>query len=158
MAKTTALTGASGEHYIAAYLSALELVVALPRGGVPSCDMLVTTKLAGKSVSIQVKTATSPLNEPKKDKHYYAWSTSANSVDSVHANHWFAFVNLNKWPEADTSPEIFFIPSGVVAIEVKKELEKGAKWLFYCIECDDAEQYRGMNGVNMLLRELNRQV
>lgn len=56
------ITGASGEFFVAAYLSALNLVVALPRGGVPSSDLLVTTERGEKTISLQVKTAKSSFN------------------------------------------------------------------------------------------------
>jgi hypothetical protein len=149
MSKTTAITGACGEHYVAAYLSALDFVVALPRGGVPSCDLLVTTESAGKSISIQVKTATSPLNK-LRGEHYYAWPTSAKAMNLVSNSHWYAFVNLNNWPENDTHPEVFFIPSNIVAAEIKKAYENEDKWLFFCINCSDAEQYKGKKGISII--------
>jgi len=150
----TSIIGACGEHFVAAYLSGLDFIVALPRGGVPSCDLLVTTDLIKKSASIQVKTGRNPLNKPKNDAPYYAWDTSEKAIRLVDESYWYAFVNLNEWPEKDTKPEIFLIPSNIVATTVKNEHEKGAKRLFFWIYCSEAEQYKGINGVNRLRKIL----
>jgi len=53
---STAIKGAIGEFYVASFLSAMGLVVALPRGGVPSSDLIVTTQEGRRSISLQVKT------------------------------------------------------------------------------------------------------
>ena len=63
---STAIKGAIGEFYVASFLSAMGLVVALPRGGVPSSDLLVTTFEGNKTLSLQVKTSLSPINKSKK--------------------------------------------------------------------------------------------
>ena len=63
---STPIKGAIGEFYVASFLSALNHVVALPRGGVPSSDLLVTTPEGDKTISLQVKTALSPYNRSKK--------------------------------------------------------------------------------------------
>jgi hypothetical protein len=39
----SAIVGASGEHYVAGYLSGLSLIVAMPRAGIPGCDLLISS-------------------------------------------------------------------------------------------------------------------
>jgi hypothetical protein len=87
---STAIKGAAGEFYVAAYLSALNLVVALPRGGVPSSDLLVTTPTGGKTISLQIKTATKPENKHGKYGDYLTWIVSAKS--RAIGSHWYIFV------------------------------------------------------------------
>lgn len=50
--RATAIIGACGEHYIAAYLSGFDLIVAMPRGGIPGCDLLVTRESKGRAIRL----------------------------------------------------------------------------------------------------------
>ena len=55
MAKaSTAILAACGEHYVAAYLSRFQLIVALPRAGVPGVDLLVASQKGGRAIRVQV--------------------------------------------------------------------------------------------------------
>jgi hypothetical protein len=95
----TAITGAAGEFYVASYLSALGFVVALPRGGVPSSDLLVTTPEGNNTISLQVKTATKPDNPHGKYGKYLTWGVSSKSKNDTGNSHWYAFVALYDWPQ-----------------------------------------------------------
>ncbi len=64
-----AILAACGEHYVAAYLSRFQLIVALPRAGVPGCDLLVTNKKRGHAIRIQVKTS---ARSPRKQRRWMA--------------------------------------------------------------------------------------
>jgi hypothetical protein len=76
MKKTsTAIIGACGEHFVAAYLSGFQLTVAMPRGGIPGFDLLVTKEKSGHAIRIQVKTGTQSTRKTKKDGEIYLWST-----------------------------------------------------------------------------------
>lgn len=55
---TTTLVGASGEHYVAAYLSGFQLIVAMPRAGIPGSDLFVSKEKGGHVLRVQVKTGT----------------------------------------------------------------------------------------------------
>lgn len=54
----TSITGAAGEHFVAARLAAMGYVVALTRGGSPTADILVSTQSSDRTIALQVKTAT----------------------------------------------------------------------------------------------------
>ncbi len=158
MKNATAITGATGEYYVAAYLSALGLVVALPRGGVPLFDLLVADTETGKSISLQIKTAKNPLNPSKKHGDYYAWDVSKKvlEVSDVTHTHWYAFVSLNDWTNCDKKPDIFFVSVLDVAENVKKEENNkpNATRLFYCPLFTDAEHFKGNKGVEKMLKVL----
>ncbi len=53
----TLIVGTAGEHYVAFRLAQLGWVVALPRGGSPAVDLLVSNMTGSRTVTIQVKTA-----------------------------------------------------------------------------------------------------
>lgn len=129
---SSAIKGAAGEFYVAAYLSALNLVVALPRGGVPSSDLLVTTPSGGKTISLQIKTATKPENSHTKYGDYLTWAVSAKSRAINCESHWYVFVDLKKWPSSQDHPELYFVPSCDVAESLKTEWNKSdATMLFF---------------------------
>jgi hypothetical protein len=144
------ITGASGEFFVASYLSALNLVVALPRGGVPSSDLLITNERGEKTISLQVKSARKPFNKSIKYGDYLAWPASSKEI-TVSDKHWYALVDLKNWPEDDKIPEVFFMPSE----KFKSGIEKG-KWSFFCLSLSEANQYKGQEGHNNLLMELQK--
>ncbi len=155
MKTSTAVKGACGEFYVASYLSALGLIVALPRGGVPSSDLLVTTPDGGKTISLQIKTATSPYNPSKKHGNYYAWSCSEKSLSVKSPTHWYAFVDLKGWTNGGENPEIYFVPSGTVAVELQKEKEEyPSTRLFFCIDEDQIQNFKMKQGSDLLLESL----
>ena len=142
---STAITGAAGEFYVASYLSALGLVVALPRGGVPSSDLLVTTPEGNNTISLQVKTATKPDNSHGKYGKYLTWSVSSKSKDDTGNSHWYAFVALYDWPQSGKPPEIYFVPSKDVVDLLKTDWNKeDGTMLFFPIFLEinsEAEKY-----------------
>jgi hypothetical protein len=149
----TTITAACGEYFVAAYLSGYELIVALPRAGVPGCDMLVTKTKGGFALRFQVKTGTSPRNKSRKWGEMYRWSTSCTVHQHPHL--WYAYVALNGWPRQKPSdgqiaiPEVFFVPSSVVAKVMADEAE--ASWSYFWLNVDKAEQYRGGEGMKSVL-------
>ena len=46
--RPSVIIGACGEHYLASYLSGFGLIVAMPRAGIPGCDLLVATSKGGR--------------------------------------------------------------------------------------------------------------
>ena len=147
MAKNTILTGATGEFYVASYLSALGLVVGLPRAGVPATDLFVTTPRGGKAIAIQVKTGTTTL---KKVKNKYIWRMDKSKVpkDSFL---WYAFVYLpSEWPEDENkTPEVFFVPSKYVASVL-------ANTVNFWMKKPEAEKYKGSDGAEILKKEIEQ--
>lgn len=155
MKTSTAIKGACGEFYVASYLSALDLIVALPRGGVPSSDLLVTTPTAEKTISLQVKTATAPYNSSKKHGNYYAWSCSEKSLSVKSPTHWYAFVDLKGWTDGGENPEIYFVPSLIVAVELLKEKEEyPSPRLFFCMNVDVIQNFKMKQGSDLLREAL----
>jgi hypothetical protein len=151
----TAVIGACGEHYVASYLSRLGLIVALPRAGVPGCDLLVTHQSGGKSIRLQVKTGT---DLPRKDKSVgliLLWRTSFKVIDANLDNLWFAYVWLKEdWPKNEgTCPEVFFIPACDVAATLSQCRDDGeGEW--YWITVDGSKRYKGLNGFNLMSKSL----
>ncbi len=141
-----ATIGACGEHYIAAYLSRKELIVALPRAGVPGTDLFVAAESGGHPLRIQVKTGTQSTRKDKIEGPIYLWSANAAIAELVDDRMWFAFVWLKKWP--DELPEVFFVPLSVVAKCMKGE--KDASWAYFWMRVTDADQYKGDIGFKKL--------
>lgn len=165
---SSAIKGATGEFYVAAYLSAQNLVVALPRGGVPSSDLLVTTPNGDKTISLQIKTATQPKNSHGKYGHYLTWAVSAKSrTINCHA-HWYVFVDLLDWPRGKDNPEVYFVPSCDVAESLKTDwnkaeetrlffplfIEVNAETERYATAGKTASFYKGIEGFRLLKEQL----
>ena len=152
---STPIKGAIGEFYVASFLSAIGLVVALPRGGVPSSDLLVTTSEGHKTLSLQIKTSLSPINESKKYGDYWSWEVTKDARNDKGESHWYVFVNAWNWPDYKESPDIYFVPSKVVADIVKDWNEENASQLFFRImEKEERELYIGIQGFKKMERQL----
>ena len=153
--RSTAIVGACGEHYVAGYLSGFDLIVAMPRGGIPGCDLLVTKESKGQAVRLQVKTGTQATRNTKADGKIYLWSTSYKVIEQNNTHLWYAYVWLNGWPKSENSPEVFFVRSSVVIKCMKKCRANKESWPYFWMRADDAQQYRGSSGLKLLLDELN---
>jgi len=152
---STAIKGAIGEFYVASFLSAMGLVVALPRGGVPSSDLLVTTFEGNKTLSLQVKTSLSPINKSKKYGDYWSWDVSKDARNDKGESHWYIFANAYNWPNSGQAPDIYFVPSKVVAEIVKEWNEENASRLFFRImEKEERELYIGIQGFKKMQLQL----
>lgn len=153
----SSIIGAAGEHYVAAMLSCNGLVVALPRGGVPSTDLIVTRDVGGKAVSIQVKTGTASYENRKRkpEESYYHWDTGLKALDLANDSYWYAYVFLNGWPsEQGDLPKVFFVPSRVVAKCIRKQQREGQKRLFFWMYKHEAESYRDLIGCQKIIEHL----
>jgi hypothetical protein len=157
---TSSIIGAAGEHYVAAMLSCCGLVVAMPRGGVPSTDLIVTRHVGGRAISIQVKTGTHSYENRKRkpEESYYHWDTGFKALDLSSDSHWYAYVFLNGWPsEQGALPQVFFVPSRVVAACLRKQREEGQKKrMFFWMYEGEAEGYRDLKGYQKLIEHLQR--
>ena len=114
----TAILGACGEHYVASYLSGMGLVVALTRAGVPATDLIVTSETGGRSLSLQVKTGqiynhVTYKRNPKEN--YWVWRVGKMALNVSAETHWYAFVSVEGWPHKARAPDVFFVPSKLVA-------------------------------------------
>ena len=106
---TTALVGASGEHYVAAYLSGFQLIVAMPRAGIPGSDLFVSQEKGGHALRVQVKTGTQATRKTKEEGDIYLWATSYASIERDDKYLWYAYVYLNGWPNGQKLPEVIFV-------------------------------------------------
>ena len=154
--RATTIVGACGEHYVAAYLSGFELIVALPRAGVPGCDMLVTNQDGGHAIRIQVKTGTQSKRKKRVGRDIYLWATSFAAMKKNDKHLWYAYVWLNGWPQGEQAPEIFFVPSDIVARVITECHDAKESWPFFWLHVDEAQNYKGQAGLKGLLDSLNR--
>lgn len=160
MAKSdTARIGACGEFYVASYLTGCRMLVALPRAGVPGTDMFVAKAHRGTPLRVQVKTATRATKRDKEVGDIYLWSTPCSVIELNDDNLWYAYVWLNGWPDGAEVPEVFLVPSAFVVERMKAvrlEIEKRPKtWPFFWMRFDEAEQFRGKQGIHLLAEALN---
>ncbi len=119
--RSTALTAAAGEHYVAYRLSQLGYAVALTRGGAPVIDLMVANR-KGEAVSVQVKTSSDAHWTFKRDptKNYWNWDVGEKAKHSDGESLFYAFVDL-KGSVPGTSPDVFVVPAKDVATQVKAE-------------------------------------
>jgi hypothetical protein len=141
--------GACGEHYVASYLSGMGLVVGITNTGAPATDLIVTSESGAKSVSIQVKTGgihSHITRKRKPENNAWCWRTS-KAKRPTSDSHWYAFVFVGDWPSDGGAPEVFFVPSKVVAQKARDpEIVEGWFWISEA----EAEQYRGRLGYRRL--------
>jgi hypothetical protein len=143
----TSIKGAIGEFYVASFLSAMGLVVALPRSGVPSSDLLVTTFEGHKTLSLQVKTSLWPMTKSNKWENYWSWHVSNKARECCGDNFWYVFVNAYNWPDSGNQPDIYFVPSKIVAETVADWNDPGSSTQFFRIkQKGDREQFLGVEG------------
>lgn len=152
--RPSVVIGASGEHYIAGYLSGLGLIVAMPRAGIPGCDLLVATSKSGQALRLQIKTGTQSTKTTKEEGKIYLWSTSYGAIDRDDENLWYAYVWLNGWPQAEQLPEVFFVPSKIVVKCMKECRRNKEKWPYFWLYAKNAKAFQGQAGLKRLLKAL----
>ena len=155
MKGATTLVGALGEHYVAAYLSGHDLVVAIPRAGVPGADLFVSKERGGNALRLQVKTGTQATRKDREVGDIYLWATSYKVIPRNDRNLWYAYVWLKGWPHTDASPEIFFVPGKRVKSCIKQCLVDKDTWPYFWLRVKEAEKYKGQQGLRLLLAALN---
>lgn len=153
----TSLVGACGEHYVAACLSGHGFVVAMPRAGVPGCDMFVGQEKGGKAVRIQVKTGTKATKVTREEGKIYLWSTSYSALNRNTDDLWYAFVWLNDWPHIEHQPEVFFVPAKRVLSYLRSALKIKDKWPYFWMKAKEAEKFRGEAGIKLMLKSLKNE-
>jgi hypothetical protein len=67
----------------------------------------------------------------KKYDDYWSWDVSKKARENRSKFHWYTFVNAYNWPSSKSSPDIFFVPSEVVADIVTDWNEQNALRLFF---------------------------
>jgi hypothetical protein len=123
-----ALTGCAGEHFVAYRLSAMGYLVALPRAGVPSVDLMVGTTDARNAVTIQVKTKNGAFSRAtKKELACWYWQIGAKARESRGKSAFYAFVDLKSGEPSPSIPDVFIVPADFVAEMMSNPCPKGVK-------------------------------
>lgn len=111
------LTGTAGEHYVAFRLSKMGYVVALPRGGSPAVDLLVSNTEGTKTAAIQVKTTHWAMRErgrgAARKPHHLEFALGHNAANNDGGRLVYVFVDL-KGSDARAVPDAYVIPSSEV--------------------------------------------
>jgi hypothetical protein len=127
--RPTTLTAAAGEHYVAYQLSRQNRIVALPRAGVPSIDILVSALTGTKTVGLQVKTSSWAWREYKKDptKNHWEFDVGAKAVGKKDPRLIYVFVSLSE-PDKE-SPRVFIVPSDYVCDKLGGGYKRNMVWV-----------------------------
>lgn len=136
----TAVTGVCGEHFVAAKLSGMGYVVALPRGGSPAVDLLVSSVDGKKSIAVQVKTAKAAWKNTK-DKEHWEWAISAKAEGNISDTLFYAFVDLKGWPKPGSLPDVFIAPSATISEAAKYARENNWSRFFWWLSANEGEKY-----------------
>src|ERR1035437_7508787 len=120
--KANAVTGSAGVHFVAYRLSAMGYIVALTREGAPAIDLMVYSPKSGRSVSIQVKTASNASQKPDKKKRkddLLYWQLSKKALELKGKSVFYAFVDMKgcaaDQPRPLEMPDVFIVPAEWVA-------------------------------------------
>ena len=145
MKKNTRLTGTAGEHYVAYKLTLLDIIVAMPREGSPTVDILASNLNGSKVLAIQVKTtewATRDRGRGKNRKaHHLEFPLGYKSGKLNSDNLIFAFVDLNWRDWHEKQPDIYFIPSECV-FEFCKPWIDNSKMVRFHIALDEINKFK----------------
>ena len=137
--RASSLTGAAGEHFVAYMLSALGYPVALTRGGSPTVDLLVGDLKGEAAISIQVKTSNWAWRSYKRkpENNHWEWDVGKKAQNLRGDSIFYAFVDL-KWDAKNPCmPDVFIVPSTVVAESLGPDLKR---YMFWIME-SDKEKY-----------------
>jgi hypothetical protein len=109
------LTGAAGEHLVAAELSMRGFSVGLTRGGSRAVDILASNGDGSRSVAIQVKASCDAFIERRRkaEQSHWAFMLSTSDIQKRTSALIYVFVCL-KGPSVDR-PDYFVVPGDVVS-------------------------------------------
>lgn len=138
--RSTALTAAAGEHFVAFVLSALGYPVAMTRGGSPTVDLMVGDLAGNASLSIQVKTSNWARREYKRktEKNHWEWDVGKKALGLRGDSIYYAFVDLKWEPSSPSLPDVFIVPSASVADFLGPDW---SRYMFWIMDAD-GEMYR----------------
>ena len=120
MGRTDSLQiGTAGEHYVAFRLAQLGFVVAIPRGGSPAVDLLVSNVGATRTLAIQVKTT--EWAERKRGRgterraHHLEFPLGHKATHHASDNLYYVFVDLRGRDPKLSHPVSYIVPSTEIA-------------------------------------------
>jgi len=143
---------ACGENYAASYLSGMGLIVAFPRAGSPLVDLTATSDQGVCAISLQVKTG--GFREIRSTGIEWSWNVGRKAMDvsRVSNSFFYVFIHDGGWPATDFLPEVFSVPSKVVAETLKANTPNQADWFWFNEQT--ATKYRGQTGFAKLAKAL----
>ena len=133
MASKHQFTGMTGLYLVAAELAKREFVVSPTSRSALTADLLVTDATCRNIYAVQVKTNSAPNRT--------FWLVGPGTSKLVSKHYVYALVNLR-----EAGPEIYFVPSKVVARKVRVTPE-GRKTIFYSVLRKDVAKYRDKWGI-----------
>ncbi len=111
------LTGISGVHFVASWLSHLGFHAVPTTRNAKGPDLLVSTIDGSRSAAIQVKTTNWAVRWRgrgiDRKPHHYEWDIGWSSARENHPGLLYALVDLKNW-EDGTRPDVFLVPSQVI--------------------------------------------
>lgn len=144
MGRSDALqVGAAGEHYVAFRLAQLGYVVAIPRGGSPTVDLLVSNVAGTRTAAIQVKTAAWAERErgrgAARKPHgidFQLGHKFAQAQDGL----FFAFVDL-RGRSTSSQPVVWILPAAAIR-KYCGDWYQHAKLVRWQVSLDEAARYK----------------
>ncbi len=128
--RATALTAAAGEHFVAYRMSGMGYPVALTRGGSPTVDLMVGDLSGNGTVSLQIKTANWAWRGRKRKpaESHWEWDVGKKGLSLRGDSIFYAFVDL-RWGASPPAPDVFIVPSSVVANYLKPGWSRYMFWI-----------------------------
>jgi len=159
MRRQTQLTGVSGVHYVAAYLSFLGFHAVPTTRNVQGPDLLVSTLDGSAALAIQVKTTIwaerTRGRGMAKIPHHCEWDIGWSSADLSHASLYFALVDLKEYTGL---PDVYVVPSATIQAYFDGADPAVWKRARYHPLIGDIEQYKNEAGWALLSRALDAEL
>lgn len=153
--RATALTGAAGEHFVAYRLSAMGFPVALTRGGSPTVDLMVGDLGGSAAVSIQVKTSNRARRSSKTspENNHWEWDVGRKGLNLRGDSIFYAFVDLRWKADKRAQPDVFVVPSRVVADKFALKPNR-TRYMFWIMEADTGQYLERWDLITAMLTSL----
>lgn len=103
--------GEAGEHFVAYKLSRLEYYVGLTLGNMPNIDIILSSGLGLKSMSLQVKTSKGAYRKNRYGSEGYEWDVNKGVIGRNSIDFWYCFVDF-KWNSESVLMFILYHLSG----------------------------------------------
>jgi len=149
----SSLVGNAGAYFVAARLSAMNLICAPTFRNTPNVDLLISDLTGSVTLSLQVKTAVWAMREQgrgnQKKPHHYEWSMSWRSARLNNANLFFALVDLRNFEQL---PDVFIVPSAIISEYYKGGDPETWKWPRYHESVENLAPYK--NAWDIISRHL----
>ena len=141
------LTGVAGVHFVSAYLAHLGFHAVPTIRNIAGPDVLISTHSGSRLLALQVKTTRWAIRTrgrgTNKNPHHYEWDIGWSSARQKHNLLFYALVDVKEFQEL---PEVFIVPSAVIA-EYFRAGPEGWPRARYHPEIELMEEYRNNWGI-----------